>query len=62
MSATTLGNRAGPTAGVIAGILDVLKVVAPTERMAAYVARLAARPAFQRAEAIEAERAAAPAG
>lgn len=41
--------------------IKLLKVVAPTERMAAYVARLAARPAFQRAEAIEAERLAAAA-
>ena len=30
VSATTLSNRAGPRAGVIAGILDVLKVVVPT--------------------------------
>ncbi len=30
VSATTLSNRAGPKAGVIAGILDVLKVLAPT--------------------------------
>ena len=30
VSATTLGNRAGPRAGVTAGILDVLKVFVPT--------------------------------
>jgi acyl phosphate:glycerol-3-phosphate acyltransferase len=30
VSATTLGNRAGPWAGVTAGILDVLKVLLPT--------------------------------
>lgn len=30
VSATTLSDRAGPKAGVIAGILDVLKVLGPT--------------------------------
>lgn len=35
--------------------IHLLKAVEPTPRMADYVARLAARPAFQRAEAIEAE-------
>jgi glycerol-3-phosphate acyltransferase PlsY len=30
VSATTLGNRAGPWAGATAGILDVLKVLLPT--------------------------------
>ena len=42
--------------------IHLLKAVEPTPRMADYVARLAARPAFRRAEAIEAETlAAAPA-
>jgi acyl-phosphate glycerol 3-phosphate acyltransferase len=30
VSATTLGNRAGPAAGIAAGILDVLKVLLPS--------------------------------
>lgn len=34
--------------------INLLKVVTPTPRVAAYVARCTARPAFQRAEAIEA--------
>jgi len=38
--------------------IQLLKVVQPTPRMADYVARLAARPAFARAEAIAAERSA----